>query len=244
MTARLAGKVCLVTGAGQGIGRAIADAYHREGATVIATDISLEHLPADSERFYSLQLNVTNPDDAKRAAQLHPQVNVLVNCAGYVAMGNALSCTPKDFDLSIDVNVRSVYHMVQAFLPSMVARKDGLIINIASVVSTTKAAANRFGYAATKGAVLAMTRSIALDFASDGVRCNSISPGTVDTPSLKGRIAAAENPEAARESLIARQLLGRLGRAEEIAGIAVLLASPDGSFMTGSDIIVDGGMSL
>lgn len=244
MSARLTGKVCLVTGAGQGIGRAIAEAFHREGATVIATDISAEHLPADSERFYSLRLDVTDAAAAQRAAQLHPEVDVLVNCAGYVAVGNVLSCTPTDFDRSIDINVRSIYYMAQAFIPAMVARKDGLIINIASVVSTTKAAANRFGYAATKGAVLAMTRSIALDFASDGVRCNSISPGTVDTPSLKGRIAATDNPEQAREALVARQLLGRLGRAEEIAGIAVLLASEDGRFMTGSDVIVDGGMSL
>jgi 2-keto-3-deoxy-L-fuconate dehydrogenase len=241
---RLTGKVCLVTGAAQGIGRAIADAFHAEGASVIATDISTERLPASSERMQSLRLDVTDAAEAERVAKLHPEVNVLVNCAGFVAVGNALDCTSSDFDASVDTNIRSIHIMTKAFLPEMIARRDGLIVNIASVVSTTKAAPNRFIYAATKAAVLAMTRSIALDFASQGVRCNSISPGTVDTPSLHERIAASPDPLQTRAALIGRQLLGRLARAEEVAAIAVLLASEEGRFMTGSDIVVDGGMSL
>lgn len=241
---RLTGKVCFITGAAQGIGRAIADAFHAEGARVIATDISIERLPASTERMQSLQLDVTDATEAERLAKLHPQVNVLVNCAGFVAEGNALDCTSSDFDASVSINMRSIFVMTKAFLPAMVARRDGLIVNIASVVSTTKAAPNRFIYAGTKGAVLAMTRSIALDFASHGVRCNSISPGTVDTPSLHQRISSSPDPVRARDALIGRQLLGRLGRAEEIAAIAVLLASEEGRFITGSDFVVDGGMSL
>jgi 2-keto-3-deoxy-L-fuconate dehydrogenase len=241
---RLTGKVCLITGAAQGIGRAIADAFHAEGARVVATDISTDRLPASAERMQPLRLDVTDAAEAERVAKLHPEVNVLVNCAGFVAVGNALDCTSSDFDASVNINMRSIHIMTKAFLPAMIARRDGLIVNIASVVSTTKAAPNRFMYAATKAAVLAMTRSIALDFASQGVRCNSISPGTVDTPSLHQRIAASPDPVQARTALIGRQLLGRLGRAEEIAAIAVLLASEEGRFMTGSDIVVDGGMSL
>lgn len=241
---RLTGKLCLITGAAQGIGRAIADAFHAEGASVIATDISTERLPASTERMQSLRLDVTDAAEAQRVAKLHPEVHVLVNCAGLVAAGNALDCTSSDFDASVNINMRSIHIMTKAFLPAMIARRDGLIVNIASVISTTKAAPNRFIYAATKAAVLAMTRSIALDFASQGVRCNSISPGTVDTPSLQQRIAASPDPVQARAALIGRQLLGRLGRAEEVAAIAVLLASEEGRFMTGSDIIVDGGMSL
>jgi 2-keto-3-deoxy-L-fuconate dehydrogenase len=241
---RLTGKLCLITGAAQGIGRAIADAFHAEGASVIATDISSERLPASTERMQSLHLDVTDAAEAERIAKLHPEVNVLVNCAGFVAVGNALDCTSSDFDASVNINMRSVHIVTKAFLPVMIARRDGLIVNIASVVSTTKAAPNRFIYAATKAAVLAMTRSIAVDFASQGVRCNSISPGTVDTPSLHQRMAASPDPVQARAALIGRQLLGRLARAEEIAAIAVLLASEEGRFMTGSDIVVDGGMSL
>lgn len=241
---RLTGKVCLISGAAQGIGRAIADAFYAEGASVIATDISTERLPASTARMQSLQLDVTNAAEAGRVATLHPEVDVLVNCAGFVAVGNALDCTASDFDASVDINMRSIHIMTKAFLPAMIARRDGLIINIASVVSTTKAAPNRFIYAATKAAVLAMTRSIAVDFVGQGVRCNSISPGTVDTPSLHQRIAASPDPVQARAALIGRQPLGRLGRAEEVAAIAVLLASDEGRFMTGSDIVVDGGMSL
>jgi 2-keto-3-deoxy-L-fuconate dehydrogenase len=241
---RLSGKVCLITGAAQGIGRAIVDAFHAEGARVIATDISIERLPASTERMQSLHLDVTNAAEAERVAKLRPEVNVLVNCAGFVAVGNALDCTASDFDASVNINVRSIHIMTKAFLPAMIARRDGLIVNIASVVSTTKAAANRFIYAATKGAVLAMTRSIALDFASQGIRCNSISPGTVDTPSLHQRISASADPVQARAALVGRQPLGRLGRAQEVAAIAVLLASEEGRFMTGSDIVIDGGMSV
>jgi 2-keto-3-deoxy-L-fuconate dehydrogenase len=241
---RLTGKACLITGAAQGIGRAIADAFHAEGASVIATDISTQRLPASTERMQSLRLDVTDAAEAERVAKLHSEVNVMVNCVGFVAVGNALDCTSSDFDASVSINMRSIHIMTKAFLPAMIARRDGLIVNIASVVSTTKAAPNRFMYAATKAAVLAMTRSIALDFASLGVRCNSISPGTVDTPSLHQRIAASADPVQARTALIGRQLLSRLGRAEEVAAIAVLLASEEGRFMTGSDIVVDGGMSL
>jgi 2-keto-3-deoxy-L-fuconate dehydrogenase len=167
-----------------------------------------------------------------------------VNCAGYVAVGTALECTPEDFAASLDINVTSIYNMSQAFLPGMRARHDGAIINIASVVSTTMAASRRFAYAATKGAVIAMTRSMAFDYVRDGIRCNSISPGTIDSPSLTDRLNAFADPQAAREALIGRQPMGRMGQAHEIAAVAVMLASNESSLMSGADVVVDGGISI
>lgn len=243
MAGRLEGKTCLVTGAAQGIGRAIAEAFLAEGALVVAADLQADTI-AKAARIEAMHLDVTDAEGVSAIALHHPRIDVLVNCAGYVATGNALECSVDRFAASLKINVESIFLLTKAVLPGMVARRNGVIINIASVVSTTMAARGRFAYAASKGAVLAMTRSIALDFIQDGIRCNSISPGTVDTPSLASRINAANDPEAARRDLVGRQPLGRLGRAEEVAAVAVLLASGECDFMTGADIVVDGGMSL
>ncbi len=244
MSTRLAGKVCLVTGAAQGIGRAVVEAFAAEGARVIATDIQAEKLRDLSGSVEAMALDVTKADSVREAARRHADVNVLVNCAGYVAVGTALECTPEDFAASFDINVTSIYNMAQAFLPGMVRRRDGSIINIASVVSTTMAASRRFVYAATKGAVIAMTRSMAFDFVREGIRCNSISPGTIDSPSLADRLNAFADPLAAREALIGRQPMGRMGQAREIAAVAVMLASDESSLINGADLVVDGGISI
>lgn len=245
MSARLAGKTCFVTGAAQGIGRSIAEAFRREGGRVIAADLDIGMLHKDAGDFMvPVQLDVRDSDAIRRVAAQHPGVSVVVNCAGYVAVGGVLECTQEDFLLCHDVNVMSVFHVVQAFLPAMRQRGAGSIVNIASVVSSDKAAAGRFAYAASKAAVLAMTRSIALDHVKDGIRCNAISPGTVATPSLSARIEASADPDAARRNLVSRQPMGRLGEPGEIAEVAVLLASDEARFMTGSNIVIDGGMTL
>lgn len=244
MSKRLAGKVCLVTGAAQGIGRAVAESFAAEGARVIATDIQAEKLRDLGAGIQVLALDVTRADSVREAARRHADVNVLVNCAGYVAVGTALECTPEDFAASLNINVTSIYNMVQGFLPGMVQRRDGSIINIASVVSTTMAASRRFVYAATKGAVIAMSRSIAFDFVREGIRCNSISPGTIESPSLADRLNAFADPAAAREALIGRQPMGRMGQAREIAAVAVMLASNESSLINGADLVVDGGISI
>jgi len=244
MAGRLTGKTCLVTGAGQGIGRAIVGKFVTEGATVLAVDLSaraFDDLPAQA---VPIQLDVTNATGISDLVRRYPHVDVVVNCAGYVAVGDVLECEPEDFARSLRVNLESIYLMTRAVLPGMRTRRSGVIINIASVVSTTMAARRRFVYAATKGAVLAMTRSIALDFVSDGIRCNSISPGTVDSPSLAQRLAASGDPEQARRDLVARQPMGRLGQPADIADAAVLIASDESTFMTGADIVIDGGISL
>jgi 2-keto-3-deoxy-L-fuconate dehydrogenase len=244
MAGRVAGKTCLVTGAGQGIGRAIVERFVAEGAVVIAGDISADGFAALPRAAIAEKFDVTDREAAAAIAAKYPRIDVLVNCAGYVAVGDIFECDDEDFARSFRVNVESIYVMIKAILPGMRARRSGSIVNIASVVSTTMAARRRFAYAATKGAVIAMTRAIALDFVGDGIRCNSISPGTVDTPSLAGRIAASADPRQMRVDMIARQPMGRLGRPEEIAAAAVLLASDESAFMTGSDVLIDGGCAL
>lgn len=244
MSGRLSGKSCLVTAAAQGIGRAIADRLHTEGAHVIAADIVADPAKAEHDRYHTIRLDVTDPEQVAQMAVRYPRVDVLVNCVGYVATGTALECSAAELERSFQINMLSVLRMSQAVLPGMIERGNGAIVNIASVVSTTKAASRRFAYAATKGAVLAMTRSIALDFIGDGIRCNSISPGTVETPSLEARIRAMPDMEAARRAMVERQPLGRFGRPDEIAAVAALLASDESPFMTGADIVIDGGMSL
>lgn len=240
---RLCGKVCLVTGAGQGIGRAIAERFTAEGASVIAADLGFPgDFPCGSGSLLQEILDVTDEQAVEDAAKRHGDVSVLVNCVGYVSHGAVLDCQVSDFDRSIDLNVRSMFLTIRAFLPAMLQAGNGSIINIASVVSTVKAAPDRLAYATSKAAVLGLTMSVARDYASSRVRCNAISPGTVETPSLQQRLATGG--EAARAAFTARQPMGRLGRAEEIASTAALLASDEASFMTGSNIVIDGGMSL
>lgn len=246
MSDRLSNKVCLITGAAQGAGRAIAQAFLREGATIIATDLQLEKLSAEfpDASVRKSRLDVTDAAAAAKLAAQHKDVNVLVNCAGWVANGSILDSGHEDLDRSFQVNVASMAHMIRAFLPNMLERKDGAIVNIASVVSSVMAVPNRFAYGVTKAAVIGLTMSVARDFIAQGIRCNAISPGTFESPSLQERMRAGGDYEAARAAFIARQPMGRLGTADEIAEVAVLLASDEAKYMTGSNIVIDGGMSL
>jgi len=240
---RLQGKTCFVTGARQGIGRSIAERFLAEGADVIAADIASIDLPAN-ERLTIVALDVTSGAAVTAAARAHPGVDVLVNCAGWVASGPVLDCTPEDFDRSMAVNVRSMMLTISAFLPAMVERGRGSIVNIASVVSSVAAAPNRFAYATSKAAVIGLTKSVARDYVTHGIRCNAISPGTTDTPSLHDRFRASGDAEAARAAFVARQPMGRLGSPDEIASVALLMASDEAPFMTGANVIIDGGMSI
>lgn len=242
---RLTGKTCLITAAGQGIGRSIAEAFRAEGARVIATDIAMDKV-ADlaCSTVRAEAFDVTDEGAVRDLATRHPDVDVLVNCAGYVAVGSILDCSPEDLRRSLLLNVEAMYSTTRAFLAPMIERREGSIINIASVASTVMAPPDRFAYGASKAAVLGMTMSVARDFASTGVRCNAISPGTVQTPSLNERMAATGDPEKARTAFVARQLMGRLGSPDEIAAVAVLLASDEARFMTGANLVIDGGMSL
>jgi 2-keto-3-deoxy-L-fuconate dehydrogenase len=246
MQGRLAGKTCLITGAVQGIGRAISDAYLREGAQVIATDLQWERLQTEFTHPNAriARMDAADPAAVAAIAAAYPEVDVLVNCAGFVAAGALLDCDGAQLRRSFEINVVTMLNTIHSFLPAMRERKDGSIINIASVVSSVMAAPNRFAYGVTKAAVIGLTMSVARDYVADGIRCNAISPGTVDTPSLKDRMTAQGDYDAARAAFIARQPMGRVGKPEEIAEIAVLLASNEAMFMTGSNIVIDGGMSL
>lgn len=241
---RLAGKTCLVTAAGQGIGRSICDAFLAQGANVIAADLRFNDGMEQPERLRRVVLDATNETAVQAVASSHQDVSVLVNCVGYVANGTILDCALDDFDRSMNINVRSMVLMTRAFLPAMIACRNGSIINIASVVSSIMAAPNRFAYGTTKAAVIGLTMSVARDFIQQGIRCNAICPGTVDTPSLHQRFAATGDAVAARQAFVARQPMGRLGEASEIAALALMLASDDATFMSGSQLVIDGGMSL
>lgn len=246
MTGRLAGKTCLVTGAAQGIGLAIGEAFLREGAALVATDLRLAPLTAAyaGRNVTCLSMDVTSVDDVAGVAVLHPTVDVLVNCAGWVANGTILDGTPEDLLRSFEINVVSIATTIRAFLPGMRTAGKGSIINIASVVSSVRTAPNRFAYGTSKAAVIGLTMSVARDYITEGVRCNAISPGTVDSPSLGERLAATGDAVAARAAFVARQPMGRIGSPQEIAEVAVLLASDEALFMTGSNVVVDGGMTL
>lgn len=243
---RLNGKTCVVTGAGQGIGRAIAEAFVREGGEVVAIDMNREVLEAwtGPAGVKAEVLDVTDEAAVTALAARYAATDVLVNCVGMVGVGTVLDASNADLERSFKVNVVTMASTIKAFLPAMRARRDGAIVNIASVVSSVKAAPNRFTYATTKAAVIGLTKAVAMDFIGEGIRCNSISPGTVESPSLQERMAAQGDAEKARAAFIARQPMGRIGEAQEIAEIAVLLASNEAGFMTGSNIVIDGGMSL
>ncbi len=247
MTGRLAGKRALLTASGQGIGRATALAFAAEGAQVWATDINraaLDELEAGSRQIRVRPLDVR---DARAIEQIVAEmggVDVLFNCAGYVHHGSILDCEEEDWDYSFDVNVKSMYRTCRAVLPAMLQAGAGNIINVASVVSSLKAAPNRFVYTCTKAAVIGLTKSIAADFIKRGIRCNAICPGTVQSPSLDQRMAAQGDLEAARAAFVARQPMGRLGHPEEIAALAVYLASDESGFTTGQTHIIDGGFTL
>jgi 2-keto-3-deoxy-L-fuconate dehydrogenase len=252
MSSRVQNKVALVTAAGQGIGRAIAEALIAEGGIVIATDLAddkLKDLPARKRQ----KLDVLSQDSidalARTVAGEFGALDILVNCAGYVANGSVLDCTDKDWDFSFDLNVKSMHRMIKAFLPAMLAKKSGAIVNISSAVSSIRGVPNRYAYGATKAAVIGLTKSVAADFIKQGIRCNAICPGTIESPSLEERIAAASKAtgkslDAVRQDFINRQPMGRLGTAQEVAALALFLASDEASYITGQPHLVDGGMAL
>ena len=249
MPGHLADKTAFVTAAGQGIGRETALAFAAEGARVIATDIDeakVRLIASDSIR--SAKLDVLHAADIARAEIDAGPIDILFNCAGIVHQGALLDATEDEWELAFDLNVRSMFRTMKAFLPGMLARGHGVIINIASVASSVKGVPNRFIYSATKAAVIGMTRSVATDYVRHGIRCNCICPGTVHTPSLDERIMAnaaqAGSEEAARAAFIDRQPMGRLGTPEEIAALAVYLASDAAQFVTGQAVVIDGGLTL
>jgi 2-keto-3-deoxy-L-fuconate dehydrogenase len=246
MTGRLDGKTAVITAAAQGIGRATAEMFAAEGARIWATDINegklsdLQAVPGVRLR----RLDVTDAADVTAAAGEIGAIDVLVNCAGFVHHGTVLDCEEADFDFSVAINVRGAYRMIRAFLPGMLERGHGSIVNIASVASSVKGVPNRFIYGTTKAAVIGLTRSVAADFVGRGIRCNAICPGTVHSPSLDARIAALPDPIEARKAFIARQPMGRIGRPDEIASLCTYLASDEAGFVTGSEFIIDGGMTI
>ncbi len=245
MTGRLKGRRALVTAAGQGIGRAATLAFLKEGAFVIATDVNetaLSTLPKD-ERLGKAKLDVTDASAIEALVSAGGPFDVLFNCAGFVHHGTVLEGTERDFDFSFDLNVKSMWRMIRAVLPGMLSLGKGSIVNMSSVASSVKAAQNRCIYAATKAAVIGLTKSVAADFVTRGVRCNAVCPGTVQTPSLDDRIRAQADPEKARAQFIARQPMGRLGTPEEIAALVVYLASDESSYTTGTVHVIDGGWS-
>ena len=251
MAGRLAGKTALITAAGQGIGEATARAMAAEGAVVYATDVNAQLL----QRFHGTpnietwQLDVLDDNAIARIFEQLPPLQVLFNCAGYVHNGTVLECTPKDWEFTFNLNVRAMYMTIRHALPKMLQHYEstGLrasIINMSSVASSLRGLPNRFVYGASKAAVVGLTKAVAADFVARGIRCNAIAPGTVDTPSLHDRIAAYPDPVEARKNFVARQPMGRLATAEEIAPIVVFLASDEAAFATGNIYSVDGGMTI
>ena len=252
MTARLQGKVALITAAGQGIGRAIAEAFIREGAIVIATDVASDKLKGLSAK-KSLKLDVRSTNDVEALAKTvdgeYGGLDILVNCAGYVHNGSVMQCTEQDWDFSFDLNVKSMHRTVRAFLPGMLKKGKGAIINMSSAVSSIRGVPNRYVYGATKAAVIGLTKQLAADFIRQGIRVNAICPGTIHSPSLDERIAtqakeSRKSEEDVRQAFVDRQPMGRLGTPEEVANLALFLACDESSYITGQAHLVDGGMAL
>jgi len=244
MTDRLAGKRALVTAAAHGIGRASAIAFAREGARVVATDIDeagLAALVQEEPRIAVTRLDVRDDAAVARLAAAEPAIDVLFNCAGFVHGGTILDCSEADWDLAFDINVKSMYRTIRAWLPGMLDRGKGSIVNMASAASSVKGAPNRFVYGTTKAAVIGLTKAVAVDYVGRGIRCNAICPATVDTPSLRQRIASAGDPAVAHRAFLARQPMGRFATAEEIAALVVYLASDESGFTTGIAHVIDGG---
>jgi len=243
---RLAGKTALVTAAGQGIGRATALAMAAEGAQVLATDVNTALLEsyAGVANIKTAALNVLDKAAVHATVESLARIDILFNCAGVVHNGSILQATDDEWEFAFNLNVRAQYWMIQAVLPKMLAHKGGSIINMASVCGSLKGLPNRFIYGASKAAVVGLTKSVAADFVGQGVRCNAIAPGTVDTPSLTDRINSYDDPVEARKNFIARQPMGRLAQAHEIAPVVVYLASDESVFATGQVFSVDGGMTI
>ncbi len=246
MSGRLAGKRALLSAAAQGIGRASALAFATEGAEVIATDINAERLKEieGTDGISVRTLDVTDDEAVAALAAEIGAVDVLFNVAGFVHHGSVLDCTEAEWDFGFDLNVKAAFRMIRAFLPAMLSAGGGSIVNMASVASSLRGLPDRFIYGATKAAVIGLTKSVAADYIRQGVRCNAICPGTIQSPSLDDRIAAFDNPVRAREDFIARQPIGRLGTTEEIAAMAVYLASDESRYTTGTAMVVDGGVTL
>ena len=246
MAGRLEGKKALVTAAAQGIGRASALAFAAEGAEVLASDVNAAKLAEldGLEGIVTRPLDVTDAAAIEGLAREIAPVDVLMNVAGFVHHGSILECEDGDWDFSFDLNVKSMYRTIRAFLPGMLERGAGSIVNVSSVASSIRGLPNRTAYGASKAAVIGLTKAVAADFIRQGIRCNAICPGTVQSPSLDERIAAFDDPVAARAAFIARQPMGRLGSAEEIAAVAVHLAGDEAAFTTGAAFVVDGGVSL
>lgn len=244
----LANKRVLITAAAQGIGRASVLAFQEAGAQVIATDLHIEALQ-DIPGIQVLQLDVTQPSAIDAIAQQVGTLDVLFNCAGYVHSGALLDCDDQAWQFSFDLNVTAMYRMIRAFLPGMLAAGGGSIVNMASVASSVKGVPNRFAYTASKAAVIGLTKSVATDYVSKGIRCNAICPGTVDSPSLRQRIAEQAHAQGRSEAevyqaFVDRQPMGRIGTAEEIARLALYLASDASAYTTGGVHVIDGGMSV
>lgn len=244
MGERLKGKTALLTATGQGIGRATAIAMANEGATVIATDINEEALSSlaaeTGDNLTVATLDVRSEAAVQQAAKDYAP-NILFNCAGFVHSGSVLDCTEDEWEFAFDLNVKSVFRMVKAFLPNMIEQGNGSIVNMASAASSIIGAPDRFVYGTTKAAVIGLTKSVAVDYIKKGIRCNAICPGTIQSPSLEERLRALGDYEEARKAFVARQPMGRVGEPEEIAALAVYLASEDSAFVTGQALLIDGG---
>ena len=247
MVKRLENKNIIVTAAGQGIGRATAIAFCKEGAKVIATDLNEKTLISLNKEYKDINIQVldsTNYKDVKTFGNSIKDVDVLFNAGGYVHHGTIIDCEEKDWDFSFNTNVKSMYLMIKVLIPKMIKQKKGNIINMSSIVSSLRGLPNRFVYGSSKAAIIGLTKSIAADFIKDNIRCNAIAPGTVHTPSWEDRVKVSKDPIKAKKDFIARQPMGRIGTPEEIAALAVYLASDESNFVTGIAHPIDGGMSI